>query len=319
MKKKWTEENLRLEALKFKRRVDFQKKRSGAYKAAMRLSILDEICIHMEQLRINWTQETLKIEALKYRTRGDFQKYGKNPYQVARRMGILDDICIHMKFIHRYWTPGSLHKEALKYLTRTKFYEGNPSAYGTALRLNIINEICSHMEHCHQNWTKDIVKEKALEYISRSIFQKESSNAYQAAIRLGILDKVCSHMNKPSNTSYSEKELFDEIKKQYSKTKKLKDCKVNIHDKPHIQGFEIDIYIPELKKGIEFDGTYWHSVEGLKRSRQGWSQGDLENYHQIKDDYFKSKGIELLHINEKNWLKNKEKCIQKCMKFLSNK
>lgn len=102
----------------------------------------------------------------------------------------------------------------------------------------------------------------------------------------------------------------------YPKIVKLKDYKVKIEGKPHIKRFEIDIFVPELNKGIEFDGIYWHSIAGLKRSRKHWPLEDLENYHQIKDTYFLGKGIKILHIKEQDWLKNKEECVKKCFQFL---
>ncbi len=89
--------------------------------------------------------------------------------------------------------------------------------------------------------------------------------------------------------------------------------------KPHIKGFDIDIYIPELRKGIEFDGTYWHSFSGLSRSRIDWPHEDIENYHQIKDKYFLSKGIHAFHVIEEDWIINKEKCIKECLEFLNAK
>jgi hypothetical protein len=48
---------------------------------------------------------------------------------------------------------------------------------------------------------------------------------------------------------------------------------------------EIDIYIPSLKIGIEFNGDYWHSIKGLK-------------YHPMKYNMAKEKGIELLFLWE---------------------
>lgn len=54
---------------------------------------------------------------------------------------------------------------------------------------------------------------------------------------------------------------------------------------------EIDIYIPEKKIGIEFDGLYWHS--NLEKE---------SNYHIEKTEYFKKKGIRLIHVFEDEWL-----------------
>lgn len=50
---------------------------------------------------------------------------------------------------------------------------------------------------------------------------------------------------------------------------------------------EIDIYIPELNLGIEYNGTYWHS-----------SKQKEKNYHQRKYDICKQNGVSLIHIFE---------------------
>jgi hypothetical protein len=54
--------------------------------------------------------------------------------------------------------------------------------------------------------------------------------------------------------------------------------------------YEIDVYVPELKLGFEFNGLYWHS-ELFKNS----------DYHLNKTNYFKEKGIQLIHIWEDDW------------------
>jgi hypothetical protein len=55
-------------------------------------------------------------------------------------------------------------------------------------------------------------------------------------------------------------------------------------------GLEIDIYLPELNIGFEFNGLYWHSEEFRER-----------NYHLNKTNYFKEKGIRIIHIWEDDW------------------
>jgi hypothetical protein len=58
-------------------------------------------------------------------------------------------------------------------------------------------------------------------------------------------------------------------------------------------GIEIDIYLPELKIGIEFNGLYWHSSK-FKES----------NYHINKLNYFKEKDIDIKFIYEDNFDNN---------------
>ncbi len=66
--------------------------------------------------------------------------------------------------------------------------------------------------------------------------------------------KSCSNKKTEKTneqTSIKEKELLDFIKKSY-KGVVLQSYRDNL---------EIDIYLPDLKLGFEFNGLYWHSEE----------------------------------------------------------
>jgi hypothetical protein len=313
---KWTHEKLQQEALKYKTRNEFAKGSPKFYLAARRRKILNEICGHMELVLCYWTLEKLQQEALKYNTKGKFKKYSVSAYSSAWRMGILDKICSHMQKVTTKWTDEMLQEEALKYETRNKFAKNSASAYHAARIRGILNEICKHTTKIYNSWTLDRLQKEALKYTTRAEFKKNNNSAYCTARVKGVLDEICKHMKLSINISSYEKQLFDIIREKFPKTQKLKDRKVKIENKPHIFGFDIDIYIPELRKGIEFDGHYWHSIEGLKRSRTDWPKEDLEKFHEIKDNWFKSKGIVILHIKEEDWIKNKEACISACLDFL---
>lgn len=60
---------------------------------------------------------------------------------------------------------------------------------------------------------------------------------------------------------------------------------------------EIDIYIPKLKIGFEFNGNFWHSNDN--------KYGVLRDYHLKKSLLAKEKGIQLIHIWEDEWNLNK--------------
>jgi hypothetical protein len=54
---------------------------------------------------------------------------------------------------------------------------------------------------------------------------------------------------------------------------------------------EIDIYLPEKKLAIEFNGLYWYNEEQLPN-----------NYHLLKTEYCEKLGLQLIHIYEDDWL-----------------
>lgn len=265
-----------------------------------------------------YTEKELAIEALKYSTRWNFQKGASGAYSSAYKMGILNKICSHMQNNSICWTEDLIRIEALKYENIKAFQKGRQSAYNAARRLNILRKICSHMKQLHCDWNLDKISIEALKYSSRWVFQK-NSNAYYAAKHKGILEQVCSHMQRSPGHSTNEKQLLDIIKKHFPEVKKYRDMKVKIAGKPHIGGFELDIFSSIIKKGIEFDGTYWHSFQGLKRRKPNWPDEDIHNYHNLKDAWFKYKGIDVLHIKEKEWEQDKNACIKKCLEFLEER
>jgi hypothetical protein len=281
-----------------------------------------------------WTLEKLQEEALKYKTKTEFQRCSKSATNAAYKLKVMDLICSHMpkdadrsgeEHPNFKWPLEKLHQEALKYGSRMEFQKNSDNAYQAAFKRKVLDSICSHMsESATSPWTNEELLVEALLYETRNEFFKNSLGAYKASIRRGILDQICSHMKGAGGPSIPERSLFDAIKSIYPKAQTLrvraKRGKIFIENKPHIQGFDIDIYVPELRKGIEHNGKYWHSLEGLKRSRDSWPTEDLINYNQIKSDYFIQKhGIEILHIDGEDWKSNKQACLNKCLEFLNGK
>jgi hypothetical protein len=64
--------------------------------------------------------------------------------------------------------------------------------------------------------------------------------------------------------------------------------------KSHRDTFEIDVYLPEINVGFEFNGLYYHSNKFKDK-----------NYHIDKTNYFKEKNIRIIHIWEDDWDKKR--------------
>ena len=94
---------------------------------------------------------------------------------------------------------------------------------------------------------------------------------------------VCNPIG--TSSSLKEDELYRFIKSNYS----------GEVIQSYRDGLEIDIYLPDLKLGFEFNGLYWHSEE--------WKE---KNYHLDKTLYFKERGIRIIHIWEDDWDFNRD-------------
>ena len=88
----WTDQDLKIEAKKFSLELNFRKS-YGAYQAALRRGLMDQICVHMSKFQ--WTQETLTEEALKYPSRVAFKRGSPSAYATACRLNIIDLVCAH--------------------------------------------------------------------------------------------------------------------------------------------------------------------------------------------------------------------------------
>jgi hypothetical protein len=78
----------------------------------------------------------------------------------------------------------------------------------------------------------------------------------------------------------------------------LKELVIEQRNRKILGGKEIDIYIPQYKFGIEFNGLYWHSEEN----------GKDENYHLSKLNECNKNGVELIQIFEDEWTNHRNVC-----------
>lgn len=98
----------------------------------------------------------------------------------------------------------------------------------------------------------------------------------------------CNPIN--NNSSEGERELVNFIKNNYDGNIQEKNRKI-------IYPYEIDVFLPDLKLGIEFNGLYWHSEENNNKEK---------DYHRIKTNLSNQKNITLIHIYEDSWNFKKE-------------
>ena len=295
--RKWDFESLRLEALKYQHRVDFQKKSSSAYVIAIKLGILDQICQHMRPLHKTYTIEELFETSKKYRYPSEWQSNDPNSYAAAQRSGQYKQMIAHMtpKRV-RKWTDGELLVKASLFTSLNEWHQKEPHSFrAIKKRVHLLNEIRKTLKWIKASrWTEQELIDDAKPYKSRSEWQRNSSG-YLYASRRKLIDQVAPHFKKPHNNSKEESEIIDWIKSLGINCQAAK-----------FKGYFLDIHIPVLNVGIEFNGLYWHCEEGLLKSNRGLTKTTVKKYHIDKTEFFANKGISVVHIWEHEWLYRKE-------------
>ena len=103
---------------------------------------------------------------------------------------------------------------------------------------------------------------------------------------------ICRKCQNYRSTSITENEIYDYI--QYL-------CGGNClsHCYDIIPPFELDIYNPDKKIAVEYNGLYWHSEQ----------MGVTPDYHFNKFKLCKERGIRLISVFEQDWLAKKDKVL----------
>ncbi len=178
-----------------------------------------------------------------------------------------------------------MYKYGVEYYSQTD--EFNKKVKNTSLERYGVDNYTKSIEY---GWLFTEIRNDInfLEYINNSIslfkcneghnFELKSDNYYHRVKNNIPLCTVCNPIGDLK--SIKEKNLLEFIRYNYNGE--------------IISGYrdalEIDIYLPELNIGFEFNGLYYHSEKFKEK-----------NYHLDKTNYFKERGIRIIHIWEDDW------------------
>ncbi len=207
----WTKDKVQNEANKFQRRVDFQKKSSKAYNAALRNGWLDEVCDHMENTFIEWTKEKVQDIAKEYSKLIDFQRNSPKAYSAAQRNGWLDEVTKGMERQNN-WSEENIKNEMSKYNSLSDFRKHSNSAYVITVEKfgsKFIHDFYGSVPNIV--WTPELLKKESSKFRTRLEFQRGSASAYRAAQRMGVLDDIVKDMEP--DFMWTEDKVREEAKK----------------------------------------------------------------------------------------------------------
>jgi hypothetical protein len=125
--------------------------------------------------------------------------------------------------------------------------------------------------------------------------------------------KICG--NKWSSQSLGtdcnecKTEKSQEEKEVYEFIESIVDAEVQRNNRSVLNGGkELDIYIPSLDIGIEYNGLYWHSE---------WRGGKDKYYHLRKKKNANENGVHLIQIFSDEW-KNRKEIVKSKLRYLLN-
>lgn len=219
------------------------------------------------------TKNPAASEEIKDKIRNTFNsKYGMNPLSTVK---VREKIQATMK--ERY---------GVQFISQNPSFAKNISEslmkYGEA----------AFLERCKENNVKPIDFHYRGYYDGKPIYYK------CRCLKCGNEIEIAPHNNnfkcyicygKNSISSYEEKEIVKFIESVY-------DGRIEKNYRRLISPLEVDIYAPEKKLAIEFDGNFWHNESSKDK-----------NYHKMKTQLCENRGVHLIHVFEYEWINNEDK------------
>ena len=194
-------------------------------------------------------------------------------------------------------------KEKVKQTNQTKYgcdWYTQSKEFQTKYKETCLNKYGVDNYAKSNNWHKSFIQShkqnielyKTLHYIPiKELFIKYGTGWYQANIVPIKLYKHTAYINENDieqiqqystrSNSKLENIIVDYIKQIYNK-------QIIRNTRKIIAPYELDIYLPDIKLGIEINGTWYHSIEN----------GCTETYHLEKALLCKEQNVRLLHIYE---------------------
>ena len=191
--RKYTDDEVEIEARKFNTIKDFREKSPNFYSQAKRKGLMPKFKEFLSSKIINWSDEELEKSASNFKTLKDYINTSGSGYKTAKGKGkdFFDRITSHMPRV-KVWTYDEAKKEALKYENFADFRKNSP-AYHQSEKNGWNEEFMQFLKLAKGEWrkyTKDMVISDVNKSHNKVEFRDKFPLAYKAARENGWYDEV---------------------------------------------------------------------------------------------------------------------------------
>jgi len=154
----WTKEAVSQSAKGFKTQAAWKKEHGGAWRKAVHMGWMQEVCAHMDfmdESKIKpqgyWTKARVLESAKKYGTQAEWNKAETSAVGVANKKGWINEATAHMspsrpnRMPNGYWTKERVIEDAKKFSSKTEWQKGSIAAVSKAYRMGWMDEAIAQM------------------------------------------------------------------------------------------------------------------------------------------------------------------------------
>jgi hypothetical protein len=155
----WTNEAVHQSAIEFKTQTAWKKAHGGAWRKAVQMGWIQEVCAHMDfmdESKIKpqgyWTKDRVLESAKKYKTQAEWNKAETSAVAVANKKGWIKEATAHMspsrpnRMANGYWTKERVMEDAKKFNSKTEWQKASKAAVSKAYRMGWMDAALAHMQ-----------------------------------------------------------------------------------------------------------------------------------------------------------------------------
>lgn len=258
------------------------------------------------------SHDQLRGIQLKYTSSIEWIKGDRPSYAQAQRKGIVYDVAPHFVKKRITRTKEECLESAKKYKNSKEWQENEPTIHAYAGKCGWKKSITQEAfpdPLWKQKWDKESIFNIAKECHTITDMENRYSGAYDAARRLGLFDELKKVLVPTIGSSLLEKDVLQWQRGKFVDLEVVHKRQMQEDGKRR----EIDIYFPQINAGIEVDGGYWHGKFQIEKGI------DPQQKHKEKDYFFEKLGIDLIHVSEDEWKKDREQAEKKLYDFIQGK
>lgn len=253
-------------------------------------------------------------EVLKKIKETQFKKYGCYCFNTEKQKQTM---------IERYGTPNCMHNEDVK----NKLFENNIKKYGCKCTLQVPEVIEKSKKTCTERYGVHNVlcknsplrpsnigfdkNPESNKKAHKTLREKYGGSGSGSQVIREKIAKTCmkkyGHVTYPVykdayglHESKGQIELYNTIKNKYPDVAVIKNQRGLLLEN---EGLEIDIWIPQLRIGIEYNGDYWHDRNTYE---DDIINNNVTTRERIKDILAANNNITLIQIWESDFKSNKK-------------
>ena len=297
---RWTDAEIWEDSKKFQTLKEWRITSSGAYSAASKRGLLEEITKSMSRsIKPSgfWTKERVMEDAGKYKSRTEWLRNSSGAATMAKRNGWYEEVVAEMPMLieHGKWTKQNVIDEAKKYESPSQWSRAPNGSYSAALKKGWLKEASLHMMPAARprKWTKALILEDAKKYSSRGEWQKAKGSAAAVAIEKGWHEEATRHMYRVHSfgemTIYkllTQLDIYFEVQKRFKEIRSK-------------YPLPFDFFIPDFNLVIEYQGSQ-HFYESTRKRNE--SLLDIQTRDEIKmvgAKKLKLKYLSISHTHDK--------------------